>query len=243
MRRGYRLLLAVASGVPVAAIPAQQRTVHDAMIWGAIFGDHRIAKQTALYWDYHPRRADAGETWQINLGAVGITRDLSPQWRVTTALGWSIGYRYGEFAARSSTAELRPWIQLAGTRRVGTFTWSDRTRAEFRMLHPVGDLAPPDADWNPTVVRLRRLDRVQHRLTADNRWYASASQEWLVNVSPAAARIGTIEQSRTQLLIGRQLSKFVRGETGYGLQRFTRRGGHEMNHTWLLYMRLNAPLR
>jgi hypothetical protein len=222
---------------------AQQRTVNQAMIWGAVIGEHRIAPKTAFYWDYHARRADFGETWQLNLGAFGVARELNEHWKVTTALGWSRGYRYGAFPSRSNNVELRPWVQLSGTRRVGQWTWSDRTRAEFRVLRPIGDLAPPDADWSPTVVRLRRMDRFQHKLSGDGRWYGTASNELLVNVLPAPARVGMLEQVRVQFALGRQVTPVTRVETGYGLQRFNRRGGYEMNHTLLLYLRLNAPIR
>jgi Protein of unknown function (DUF2490) len=227
----------------VMPVLAHAQTVNSAMIWGGVFGDHRIAHKTALYWDYMPRRAESGAVWQINLGALGITRDLSARWRATAGLGWSKGYRYGAFAARSNTFELRPWLQVTGTRAVGSFVWSDRTRGEFRVIRPVGDRAPLDADWAPTVVRLRRQDRLQRRLTTDARWYAAAQQELLVNVLPARARVGVLEQVRGQLLLGRQLSKFNRMEAGYGLQTINRRAGREMNHTLLIYFRTAAPIR
>ncbi|HYW50470.1 MAG TPA: DUF2490 domain-containing protein [Gemmatimonadaceae bacterium] len=217
--------------------------MNNAMVWGGIFGDHRFAPKTSLYWDYQARRAEAGEVWQIQLGSVGVTRDLSKQWRATAALGWSLGYRYGEFAAAANSAELRPWVQVTGTRPVGSFTWSDRTRAEFRVIRAVGEFAPEDADWAPTVVRLRRMDRLTHKLSSDGRWYGTASQEFLVRVHPARARVGMLEQMRTQALIGRQLTQHNRVEVGYGLQRFNFRGGFEMNHTLLVYYRTGVPFR
>lgn len=241
MRQPSLVVMLMLLAVPCAA--QSGRTVHEAMVWGAVFGDHRIARKAALYWDYQGRRADAGATWQINLGAVGVTRDLSPRWRTTAALGWSRSYRYGAFAARTNSFELRPWLQLSGTRPLGTWTWSDRTRAEFRVLRPTGEFAPPDADWLPTVVRLRRQDRFQHALGKGGKQYAALAQEFLVNVHPAPSRVAMLEQSRTQLLVGRQLSPTNRFEVGYGLQRFNRRGGYEMNHALLLYFRTNAPIR
>ena len=233
------LSLAVLLASPCGA----QGVVHDALIWGGAFGDHRIASKTSLYWDFQPRRAEVGSVWQINLGAVGITRDLSTQWRATVALGGSSSHRYGEFPARTNVGELRPWLQLTGTRKAGALTWSDRTRAELRLLRAIGELAPVDADWQPSIVRLRRQDRFQYALSADGRWYAAASQEFLVNVLPARARVAMLEQSRTQVLIGHQLSPHNRIETGYGLQRINRRGGVEMNHALLVYFRTAVPLR
>jgi len=236
--RGAALLLL---GMP-ALLCAQQQTVHSAMLWGAAFGDHRFGARSALYWDAQPRRADAGERWQILLGAVGYTRDITPRWRATAALGATRGYRYGVFS-RNETVELRPWVQLQGTRPAGGFTWSDRTRVEFRVLRATGAFAPADADWQSTVVRLRRQDRLQHRLTEDGRWYGAASQEFMVNVHPARVRFAALEQSRTQLLLGRELTRRNRIESGYGLQYFTRRGGVELNHTLLVYFRSSTPFR
>ena len=230
-------------GLLLALPCGAQGVVHDAMIWGAVFGDQRLASKTSLYWDLQGRRAEYGDVWQIKLGAVGITRDLSKQWRATVALGGSSSNRYGEFPARSNVMELRPWLQVSGTRKAGTYTWSDRTRAELRLLHAVGDLAPVDADWQPSIVRLRRQDRIQRSLTTDGRWYAAVSQEFLVNVLPARARVAMLEQTRTQAVIGRRLSKHNRLETGYGLQRINRRGGFEMNHALLLTFRTSVPLR
>lgn len=242
MRGVLPAALFVLCAVPVAAQTAS-KTVHAPMIWGAAFGDQRVARGTSLYWDLHARRADGGAVWQINLGSVGVTRDLPNRWRATAALGWSHGYRYGEFAARTNSIELRPWLQLTGARPVGSWTWSDRSRAEFRVLRASGEFAPPDADWAPTVVRLRRQDRFDHRITADRRWYAAVSQEFLVNVHPARSRVAMLEQLRTQGLIGHQLTPKNRLEVGYGLQRINRRGGFEMNHTLLMYFRTFVPIR
>jgi Protein of unknown function (DUF2490) len=235
--------IATLAALSFGTLAGAQRTVHSAMIWGGVFGDHRFGAKSSLYWDYQPRRADAGDTWQINLGAVGYTRDLNKSWRTTAALGWSRGYRYGAFPSRSSSFEVRPFVQLNGTRSVGSWTWTDRMRAEFRIVRPIGEFAPAIADWAPTVVRLRRQDKFQHRLTADARWYAAASDEFLVNVLPAASRVAMLEQIRAALVLGRQLTKHNRAEIGYGLQRNNRRGGYEMNHTLLLYFRTAVPLR
>lgn len=241
MRRitgGLVLLMAISTSVA-----AQQRTVHDAMVWGGLFGDHRFGKRSSLYWDWQPRRAEEGRIWQINVAAIGYTHDLSPQWRATVALGGSYANRYGAFTPRTNALEVRPWVQLTGRRAAGSWTWSDRSRVEFRVIRPAGEFAPDTADWAPTVVRLRRQDRFEHGLTADKRWYGAASQEFLVNVHPARSRVAALEQSRSQLLIGRQLTARNRLEGGYGLQYWNRRGGSEMNHTLLAYFRTTVPFR
>jgi hypothetical protein len=51
------------------------------------------------------------------------------------------------------------------------------------------------------------------------------------------------EPSRSQFLLGRQLSARNRLESGYGLQFWNRHGGNEMNHTLLLYVRTTVPFR
>jgi Protein of unknown function (DUF2490) len=240
-----RIAALLGSALPMLAsvASAQTTTVQNAMVWGAIFGDHRFGSTSSLYWDYQARRAEAGDVWQIQLGAVGYTRDLPNRWRATAALGWSRGSRYGTLSPRTNSFELRPWVQVTGARPVGGWNWTDRTRAEFRVLRPIGEFAPADADWAPTVVRLRRLDRFEHRITTDKRWYGAVAQEFLVNVHPARSRVAMLEQSRTQLLLGRQLTPRNRFETGYGLQFWNRRGGNEMNHTLLLYFRTSVPFR
>ncbi len=220
-----------------------QRTVNSAMIWLSAFGDQRVTHTSSLYWDVQVRRADFGATWQLLLGAVGVTRELSPHWKATAALGWSHGYRYGAFPARSNSFELRPWVQLAGTRPAGSWTWTDRSRIELRMTRPIGEFAPADPVWAKTVVRVRRLDKFQHKLTTNAAWYGALAQELLVNVAPAASRVAMLEQLRWQALLGRQLSPHNRVEAGYGLQRFNRHGGYEMNHTLLLNFRTSVPLR
>ncbi|MES3035933.1 MAG: DUF2490 domain-containing protein [Gemmatimonadota bacterium] len=237
-----RIPILIAASLLLAA-PCAGQTVSNAMVWGAAFGDHRFGSKSSLYWDYQPRRAEAGKTWQIQVGALGYTRDLSKQWRATAALGWSLANRYGPFAPRTKMFELRPWMQLTGTRPVGTWTWSDRSRAEFRVLRPVGEFAPDDADWAPTVVRLRRLDRFQHPIGASTAWYGAIAQEFLVNVHPERSRVAMLEQSRTQFLVGKHLTPRNRLEGGYGLQFWNRRGGNEANHTALLYFRTTVPFR
>lgn len=244
MRRALAMLLLVTGvGTPMFAQSAPQHTAHAAMLWASVFGDHRIAPKTSLYWDAQIRRAHFGATWQQTLSAVGVTRDLSPRWRATLAMDFTHIWRYGDFPSKTEQYEVRPWVQVAGTRRVGAWTWTDRSRTEFRLLHPSGDLAAADADWNQTVVRLRRQDRVQHALGHSRTWYAAGVQEFFVNVAPQTARVAMLEQTRTQALVGRQVSAHTRMETGYGLQRVNRHGGYEMNHTLLLYLRTSAPIR
>jgi hypothetical protein len=227
----------------VAAPCAAQKTDHSAMLWLGAFGENRIAEKTALMWDVQVRRADFGGTWQLLLGAVGGTRELSPHWKASAALGWSHGYRYGAFPARSNSFELRPLLQLAGTRSVGAWTWNDRVRVEFRVTKPIGEFAAADAPWNTTVIRVRRLDRFQRKLTARSSWYGLLGQELLVNVAPAASRVAMVEQVRWQALLGHQITPHSRVEAGYGLQRINRRGGYEMNHALIMNFRTSMALR
>jgi Protein of unknown function (DUF2490) len=238
----HRRIAVTCCGI-VAAIRLEAQTVNQAMVWAAVFGDHRIGAKSALHWDYQARRADFGETWQIMLSAIGYTRDLTGEWRTTASLGAMLGYRYGAFKARTNSFELRPMIQLTGARPLGSFTWSDRIRAEVRMLHPVGSLAPEDADWLQSVVRLRRQDKLTHRISRDGRWYGAAASEFFVNVLPERARVGMLEQVRGQIVLGRVLTPHNRLETGYGLQYVNRRGGLELNHTLIVNYRTTVPIR
>jgi hypothetical protein len=236
IRKSCLLLCCVAS-------PCAAQTVNSAMVWIAAFGDQHVADRTAFSWDVQARRAHAGETWQLLLGTLGVTRELSPHWKTTAALGWSHGYRYGAFPARSNSFELRPLIQVTGSRAVGSWTWSDRVRVEFRVIRPIGELAPADPEWAKTVVRVRRQDKFQHKLTTNGAWYGALSQELLMNVAPATARVAMLEQLRWQTVLGHQISPHNRVEVGYGLQRINRRGGYEMNHTLLMYLRTSVPFR
>ena len=74
-------------------------------------------------------------------------------------------------------------------------------------------------------------------------WYGVIAQEFLVNVHPARSRVAMLEQSRTQFLVGKQLTPRNRLEGGYGMQFWNRRGGNEANHTALLYFRTTVPFR
>ena len=219
-----------------------QKTVNSAMIWMGAFGDHRFAAKSSLYWDVQIRRADFGERWQQLLGTVGYTRDLNPHWRATVATEFTHGYRYGPFPARANAVEFRPWLQIAGTRTINKWTWSDRARVELRMLKAIGEFAPINADFQPTVVRLRRQDRVQHALNGSGNWYGAGVTEFFVNVAPAKSRVAMLEQVRVQALLGHQLSARNRAEAGYGAQLFNRHGGYELNHILLLFFRTTVPL-
>ena len=234
--------LFTALGALLLATPCRaQKIVHSPMIWAGVFGDSRFAAKSSLYWDLQLRRADAGATWQIILTSLGYTRDLTPQWRATAAAEFTHGYRYGGFPARANSVEFRTWVQVTGTRTRNKWTWSDRTKAELRMLKQVGEFAPVDADWQKTIVRLRRQDRVQHALNARGNWYGAAVTEAFVNVAPARSRVAMLEQARAQLLVGKQLTPRNRAESGYGLQLFNRTGGYELNHILLLYFRTTVP--
>jgi Protein of unknown function (DUF2490) len=242
LRTVVGVVCAAASPCTAQQIVNTQKIVNSPMIWAGVFGDHRFAAKSSLYWDLQLRRANAGARWQIILVSTGYTRDLTPQWRATAAVEMTHGFRYGAFAARANTLEFRTWAQVTGTRTLNKFTWSDRTKAELRMLKPVGEFAPDGADWQKTVVRLRRQDRVQHALNARGNWYGAGVTEFFFNVAPARSRVAMLEQVRAQALIGKQLTPRNRAETGYGLQLFNRNGGYELNHILLLYFRTTVPL-
>ena len=227
----------------LAASPCgAQKIVNSAMVWTGVFGDHRFAEKSSLYWDIQIRRAEAGATWQLFLSSVGYTRDLTPHWRATVAAEFTHGYRYGPFPARTNSVELRSWMQIAGTRTINRWAWNDRVRVELRMLKPIGEFAPDNADWQKTVIRVRRQDRVQHALNARGSWYGAGVSEFFVNVSPARSRVAALEQVRAQALVGRQLTSRNRAEAGYGLQLLNRTGGYELNHILLLFFRTTVPL-
>jgi Protein of unknown function (DUF2490) len=227
----------------VLASRAGAQTVNRGVIWGGAFGDDRFAPKTALYWDLQVRRADFGLTWQQILTSIGVTRDLSAHWRATVALGGSHRYRYGAFPARSSSFEAQPWLMFAGTYPLGSWTWSQRARVDLRMIHPIGEFAPADADWAPTIVRFRRFDRFQHSVAAHGAWYVAGSQELFINLAPAQSRAPALDQFRWQAVLGHQLTPHNRLEAGYGIQRINRRGGIEMNHILLMNLRSTVPLR
>ena len=158
LRRAFFLLSLAASRC------GAQKTVNSAMIWISAFGDHRFAAKSSLYWDLQIRRADFGEHWQQVLGTVGYTRDLSPHWRATLSTEFTHGYRYGPFPAHANTVEFRPWLQIAGTRTINKWTWSDRARVELRMLKAIGEFAPVNAEDLAVGQRAVRLDAGVHHV-------------------------------------------------------------------------------
>jgi hypothetical protein len=248
-RSAFALFAPSCAAVAVCAVlgavraDAQGPTASQAQAWVSYFGENRIAPNWRLYTEASLRRADAGATWQQQLWAVGATRELSPRWRVTAALGGARSYPYGELPARAHSIEVRPWVQVQGTHPAGRITWTDRTRIERRAVRPYGRLAPSEPPWQ-TSYRLRRLDRFVMPFGARRVWYGAALQEWFTNVAPANRRSPVLEQARTQLLLGRDVRAGVRVEGGYMLQVLARpQGVREYNHTMLLVVRNVAPWR
>jgi hypothetical protein len=132
-------------------------------------------------------------------------------------------------------------VQVVGTHRLGRPTWVERTRLELRNVQAYGDLAPPDPAWVSTW-RVRRQDRLAVPLRTNGAWYAAAAQEWFVLLGPNRGASNRLEQTRTQLLLGRQLSPVLRVEGGYMLQAFWRRTTDELDHTALVVFRTTAPI-
>jgi hypothetical protein len=240
MRQTCRVLSALLL-IGAGAVDAQ--TVQQAHAWVSYFGDNRVSATWSVYTEASLRRAEAGATWQQQLWAAGATRDLSRAWRLTAAVGGTNSIPYGELPSRSHAIEVRPWVQVQGVRRLGRATWTDRSRVEWRVTRPYGSGAPADPAWSQ-VYRLRRLDRVVLPLRPQGPWYVAGLQEWLTNLGPRRARATVFEQTRTQLLLGRDVRRGVRIEGGYMLQLLARRGGvREYNHTMLIVVRNSAPWR
>ncbi len=233
-----RLLAALAIAAPTLA--AAQSTTNE-HAWASVFAEHRVNARWLAYWELSARRHELGASWQQQLGAAGVSRDLSPTWRATAALGWSNTYRYGETPVRSKQFELRPWVQVLGTRRVGRVTWTERDRVEMRNVVGYGDLAPAGSPW-ATTWRVRRMDRVVVPFTTGSAWYAAGAQEWFVLLGPVRGASNRLEQTRTQLLVGKRVSPTLLIEGGYMLQGLWRRTTDEINHTALVVARWSAPL-
>ena len=233
-----RLLLAALAAAP-ALLCAQSTTNQHA--WASAFAEHRVNARWLLYWELSARRHDLGASWQQQLGAVGVSRDLSPTWRATASMGWSNTYRYGETPIRNKQFELRPWVQVVGNRTLGRATWTERDRIEMRNVVGYGALDPAGSPWT-TTWRVRRMDRVVLPFRAGGAWYAAGSQEWFVQLGPIRGAANRLEQTRTQLLVGKTVSPTLRIEGGYMLQGLWRRTTDEVNHTALVVARWSAPL-
>lgn len=240
-----RPLLAVAPALAALAIAAPRaagaQSTTNEHAWLSTFGEHRVNAKWLGYWEFSARRAELGRTWQQQLGAFGVSYDLSPAWRATASMGWSHTFRYGATPIAAKAFELRPWVQLVGNRRVRRLAHTERTRVEMRNVVPYTELAPDDPAW-VTTWRLRRMDRLVLPFSSTSRWYAAASQEWFVLPGPIRGPARRLEQTRTQLLVGKNVAPTLRIEGGYMLQAFWRRTTDEINHTALLVLRWNAPL-
>lgn len=241
--RSIRHVLALALlATPWRAGDAQ--TVHQGHAWLNYLGDHRLGARTALYVELSARRSDFAREWQQQVVGVGVHRALFGSYRATLTLIGQRSYPYTAAAGEGVVSEVRPWLQLAGQRRVfggreSAWQWSDRTRIEARWQ--TRDIPfDADGDWQGSW-RARRQDRLQRSLGDD--WYAGGSQEWFMGSWPGSGG-PLVEQSRTQAFVGRSLSPTFRVETGYMLQWLARRNGaREFNHTLVVQLRSSAPIR
>jgi hypothetical protein len=214
---------------------------NNAHLWMNLFGDHRLGDRTALYVELSARRADVAREWQQQVLGLGIARAVGGSYRVTTTLIAQRSWPYTGSEGGTAVDELRPWLQLAGQRRIGGaasgWQWADRSRIEMRWQRRDAPF-DADGDWRGSY-RFRRQDRFQRTLARD--WYASLSQEWFLDVPPGT-RGPLVDQSRTNLALGRALSRTVRVEGGYMLQWLERPSGlRELNHTLVLTLRSSAP--
>ncbi|MCU0619809.1 MAG: DUF2490 domain-containing protein [Gemmatimonadaceae bacterium] len=227
----------------LVATTAAAQVQHNGHLWLNVFGDHRLGDRTALYVELSARRADFAREWQQQVLGLGLARAVGGSYRVTATLIAQRSWPYTGSEGGTAVDELRPWLQLAGQRRVGgaasRWQWADRSRLEMRWQRRD---APFDVegDWRGSY-RFRRQDRFQRALARD--WYASLSQEWFLDVPPGG-RGPLVDQSRTQLSLGRALSRTLRVEGGYMLQWLERPSGlRELNHTLVVALRSSAPLR
>lgn len=241
--RRASVLLGALGAISAVASPLGAQAEHNAHVWLNVFGDHALGERTSLYVELSARRADAGREWQQQVLGLGLARAVGGSYRVTATLIGQRSWPYTGGAGGGVVDEVRPWLQLAGQRRVGgtasRWQWADRSRLEVRFQQrDVG--FDVDGEWRGSM-RFRRQDRLQRALPAG--WYASASQEWFLDVPPGS-RGPLVDQSRTQLTLGRPLTRTLRVEGGYMLQWLERAAGpRELNHTLVLALRSSAALR
>lgn len=234
---------ALVAAVAVVAAPLAAQVEHNAHLWVNYFGDHRLGERTSLYVELSARRADFAREWQQQVLGLGVARAVGGSYRATATLIGQRSWPYTGGAGGSVVNEVRPWLQLAGQRRLGgagsRWQWADRSRLELRWQRR--DVAfDVEGDWRGSM-RFRRQDRIQRSLPRD--WYAVASQEWFLDVPPWRGG-PLVDQSRTQLALGRSLSRTLRVEGGYMLQWLERPAGpRELNHTLVVSLRSSAPLR
>jgi hypothetical protein len=229
--------------LPALAVRVAAQQEHNGHAWLNLFGDHRITERTSLYVELSARRADYGREWQQQVLGLGLARAFGGSYRVTATLIGQRSWPYTGGSGGGGVNEVRPWLQVAGQRRVGgersRWQWADRSRLEVRWQQRATGF-DVEGDWRGSL-RFRRQDRLQRALPRG--WYASASQEWFVDVPPWGSG-PLVDQSRTQLVLGRPLSRTLRVEGGYMLQWLERPAGpRELNHTLVVSFRSSAPLR
>ncbi len=179
-----------------------------------------------------PASAEEVDTQQWSLFV--IQKDLSPRWRayfevqprfggdisgverllVRPALGYRVtprlsvwqGFAWTPLFTPTFRDEKRSWQQLLYEDHLGRTSFSDRLRLEQRFIE----------DASGTSLRLRNMIRLQHPISADQRWAVVGYDElfWNLNSVGNGPAEG-FDQNRVFLGVSRKLNAQLRVETGY----------------------------
>jgi hypothetical protein len=242
--------LALLVTAPLAAQAPTRVTGSNSGLWLQYYGNYHFTSRWALIVGGQLRRAnfasEAEQTWlQLGLGY-----DVTQGGGVTVGAGYIYlhTYPYGVFPAATDFPENRAWENLVLNTKLGLVGWQQRFQLEQRWIATVTTQPTRVNNWVFSW-RARSLSRAtipfRKRPIRPGDLYAALQDELFIVFG---SNVGTnlFNQNRAYALLGWQVSRSVRVETGY-LNQIVAKGSNgnqiEINHVLVLALYHSAKLR
>lgn len=232
-----RTLLLFGTLLLPSSLLAQRTTYENVNAWFTWFGDLEIDPKWSIDFDASERRSGPLDEQGQFLWRAALRRNVAANVRVSVGYAGTDTRPYGKLPIAFRAPEHRVFQQLQLTQNAGRAQFTHRYRLEQRWA---GRVAVVDGDtavrnWIRTN-RMRYMARatipLQGRTLEPKEWFLNLTDEVMLNFG-ANVNQNVFDQNRSQLNIGRRVSKDVRLELGFLEHLVLRPSGRQLerNHT------------
>ncbi len=204
-------------------IQAQNTRIHDNnnIGWFSLNTSFKLTSKLSFSSEYHWRRADFVNKWQISLWRSSFNYQIHPKVQVRLGYGWIENFPYGEIPINSygkNFNEHRIFQALFITDKVSRVELSHRIMLEQRWIGKYSNASLNKEDLTVFANRIRYMFRAQMPIfketMADNTLYFAAYDELMIGFGKNVNQ-NIFDQNRLGLLLGYKFNSTIRIEGGY----------------------------
>lgn len=212
-----KILVSVAA---LFALPcwAQYNRVKDpnSIAWPQVYVTIDLDKRWQLLAEYQWRRTDGFRNWQQSLLRGAVQYKAGTQLSFAAGYGWIETFPYGDhpIASTGRFPEHRLHEQVQLKNNFGRLSLTQRLRIEQRWIGRRSAATQQNIDSWLFSHRFRYLVRLQHPVTASQKFYLAAANEVFIAAGKNVG-LNTLDQNRLMLVAGAKMSDRFTLEAGY----------------------------